>query len=367
MPKLLSAETKGRIKAYVEDCGNSIAAAAKYYNVSRNSVLAVLENRRRTDMDKKRVAERRKKKTKTAAMNARRRDIWRLAQQTILFQFTEGKRQKVAIRRIPKYPSAQSIKYWFNANREGPSPSIATINRDLHEGEFFNRVRPTVPYKAECVKRRFRFCCNEKFYNTSYVKRIVFSDEHYITTNDHSCRTQWIRDKRNLLPRSMLLKHNVVCAQLWGAVGWNYKSKLVWVEWTNEAGAKIRMNNGLYCQKIIQPHINDLHKRTKRIFMQDGARSHTAQKTLDFLTDNGIDYINDWPANSPDLNPIEQIWAYMNRKLAERRAPASSEAELKEIVEQLWDDIPQSTINNFVLSFMTKVAACKRNKGGLSR
>ena len=366
MPTLLSPELKGRIKAYVQDCGFSVSAAARYYNVSRNSVNAILNNVRRTDMDKKRNARRRKKKTRAAAINARRRDVWRLAEQTVLQHYTEGKRQRAAVRRVPKYPSAQSIKYWFNANRPGNSPSVSTINRDLHGGQFFNRVRPIVPYKEACVKRRFRFCSNENFYRASYVKRIIFSDEHYVTSNDYSCRTQWIRDKRNLLPRSFLRKDNVVSAQLWGAVGFNYKSKLVWVEFEDDSGTKKRLNNELYCEHMIKPHINDLCSKN-RIFMQDGARAHQAKDTLKFLQRHKINYIADWPANSPDLNPIEQMWAYINRRLSHERAPASNPGELKAMIERIWDEIPQKVINNHVMSFMTKVAACKRNNGGLSR
>uniref|UniRef100_A0A673Y821 Tc1-like transposase DDE domain-containing protein n=1 Tax=Salmo trutta TaxID=8032 RepID=A0A673Y821_SALTR len=53
------------------------------------------------------------------------------------------------------------------------------------------------------------------------------------------------------------------------------------------------------------------------LLMQDNARPHVAGVCQQFLQEEGIDAM-DWPARSPDLNPIEHIWDIMSRSIHQR-------------------------------------------------
>jgi hypothetical protein len=106
-------------------------------------------------------------------------------------------------------------------------------------------------------------------------------------------------------------------------------------------------------------------KNKRTIFMQDGARPHSGKIPLTWLEQNKVTWIRDWPANSPDLNPIEEIWKEVNRELAERGIPQST-AEIKRMVEGIWEDYPMSKVNNHVMSFMSKCKTCVKNRGGMS-
>ena len=68
-------------------------------------------------------------------------------------------------------------------------------------------------------------------------------------------------------------------------------------------------------------------------FQHDSAPCHTAKKVKKFLQDHQIDLIK-WPGNSPDLNPIENCWSYMKRKL--QGANTSSISTLKEAIKKMW-------------------------------
>ncbi len=57
-----------------------------------------------------------------------------------------------------------------------------------------------------------------------------------------------------------------------------------------------------------------LFKDADFIFRQDLAPAHTAKSTKSWLKDHGVGVL-DWPANSPDLNPIENLWGIVKRKM----------------------------------------------------
>ena len=56
------------------------------------------------------------------------------------------------------------------------------------------------------------------------------------------------------------------------------------------------------------------------IFQQDNASCHSAKYTKDWMVRNNIDF-RDWPAQSPDLNPIEHFWDALGRKIGSRAFP----------------------------------------------
>ncbi len=66
------------------------------------------------------------------------------------------------------------------------------------------------------------------------------------------------------------------------------------------------------------PSADQLFKDADFIFQQDLAPAHTAKSTKSWLNDHGVSVL-DWPANSPDLNPIENIWGIVKRKMRNKR------------------------------------------------
>ncbi|KAI3375572.1 hypothetical protein L3Q82_003709 [Scortum barcoo] len=74
--------------------------------------------------------------------------------------------------------------------------------------------------------------------------------------------------------------------------------------------------------------------------MQDNARPHVAGVCQQFLQDEGIDAM-DWPARSPDLNPIEHIWDIMSRSIHQRHVAPQT-------VQELADALVQGTVTEVV-------------------
>jgi hypothetical protein len=97
--------------------------------------------------------------------------------------------------------------------------------------------------------------------------------------------------------------------------------------------------------------------RTKRVWQQDGATAHTALTVREWLDDTCKQArITDWPPNSPDLSPIENLWGRMWVD-AMRLRPTNSD-ELWVCCQAVMKQYPDKYYNNLVLSFRKRLLMC---------
>lgn len=99
------------------------------------------------------------------------------------------------------------------------------------------------------------------------------------------------------------------------------------------------------------------------LLMQDNARPHVAGVCQQFLQEEGIDAM-DWPARSPDLNPIEHIWDIMSRSIQQRHVAPQTVQELADALVQVWEEIPQETIRHLIRSMPRRCREVIQARGG---
>ena len=106
------------------------------------------------------------------------------------------------------------------------------------------------------------------------------------------------------------------------------------------------------------------------LFIQDNAPIHTARIVKDWLRDNGIRILK-WPPYSPDLNPIEHLWALLKRALYQQfpaieqlQGPRDYvEMELGRALQLAWESIPEDTLRRLGKSMRRRVQAVYKAKG----
>ncbi|GFX16599.1 transposable element Tcb2 transposase [Trichonephila clavipes] len=96
------------------------------------------------------------------------------------------------------------------------------------------------------------------------------------------------------------------------------------------------------------------------IFQQDNARPHTARVAQDFIRHFQT---FPWPARSPDLSPVEQVWDQLKRQMPS----CHSVHDLELAVQDLWAHLPQDNIRCLINSMPDRVAACIAAGGGPTR
>jgi len=91
------------------------------------------------------------------------------------------------------------------------------------------------------------------------------------------------------------------------------------------------------------------------------APAHTAKGTKSWFNDHGVTVL-DWPANSPDLNPIENLWGIVKRKMRDTR-PNNAD-DLKAAIKATWASITPEQCHRLIASMPRRIDAVIHAKGG---
>ncbi len=113
-------------------------------------------------------------------------------------------------------------------------------------------------------------------------------------------------------------------------------------------------------EHFMLPAADQLYGDADFIFQQDLAPAHSAKATSTWIKDHGIPALN-WPANSPDLNPIENLWGIVKRKM--RYARPNNAEELKATIRATWALITPEQCHRLIDSMPRRIAAVIRAKG----
>jgi transposase len=272
--------------------------------------------------------------------------------QSIIRQITTGKLDN----------AVQATKF-INSVISNPVSS-ETVRRTLKEAGLHSATKKKVPMlKASHRARRLKFARDHENWTVEDWKRVLWSDETKINRIGSDGKVYvWKARGEGVSDRTTTptVKHgggnNLM---VWGCMGWNGVGKLVEVEG--------KMDAQQYCEILDEGMMESFEKlgmkEGERYFQQDNDPKHTSKLATTWFSDNDI-IVTHWPAQSPDLNPIEHLWFYIKRKLLEYEVPPKGIHELWERVAKEWNEIPPEVCQSLIESMPRRVAAVIKAKGG---
>ena len=130
------------------------------------------------------------------------------------------------------------------------------------------------------------------------------------------------------------------------------------------------MDGDLYLQILKDELLNTLQYHgldsSDIIFQQDNDSKHTCRKVKEWLEKQDFRTMV-WPAQSPNLNPIEHLWGYLKRRLAEHEIPPNRVHELWDRIEAEWEKIAVEECQKLIESMPRRVQAVLKAKGGYTK
>ena len=140
---------------------------------------------------------------------------------------------------------------------------------------------------------------------------------------------------------------------IWAGIGYNGTTDLHFCSSTM---------NSEYYQQVIRECYMPFHQ-TDFVLMQDNATPHVSAATRSFLREHEIQVL-DWAPNSPDCNPIENMWALLVGKIYHNGRRYENVSDLKNAIKDAWDDIDLQIVRKLVMSFPKRLIEVVAAKGG---
>ena len=113
----------------------------------------------------------------------------------------------------------------------------------------------------------------------------------------------------------------------------------------------------------VLPAINKVFNRNNFFWQHDNATCHTAKSSKEFFKNNKVDILT-WPPNSPDLNPIENLWGIMTRRVYRTKKVYSSVQELWIAINKCWNSLETELCENLIDGLDERLENIIAKRGG---
>ncbi|GBO45832.1 Transposable element Tcb2 transposase [Araneus ventricosus] len=240
--------------------------------------------------------------------------------------------------------------------------SATTLRRCLHNACLYIR-RPVVCVPLNGRQRRIRLCWTRE--HVSWTRQqwasVLFTDESRFKLESYSGRLLIWREQRTRYHQSNTLERHSFRGSgimVWAGISLSGHTDLHVFHGGTLTGVRYR-------DEILDPYVRPYAGAIGNDFnlMDDNARPHRDVIVEDYLEGHGLERM-EWPAQSPDQNPIEHLWKYHGRQFAALSPPPRSLYKLEQGLLRVWSSLPISVSNNLIDSMEGRCRQCIQVRGG---
>ncbi len=267
-------------------------------------------------------------------------------------KFTSRDENKL-IQLARKYPKKNSTQLLSELNLD-ISVSTSLIRKKLVKNKLFARVAVAKPYLSR-INRRKRFQWAKDYYSKplDFWKNVLFSDETSIEL--HPNRKQYVRKPPNAKFHQKYVQPTFKFGggkrMFWGFISWDGRKKLIPV--------RKNITTTTYLDLLRDNLLTEMNLH--EIFQQDNAPAHKSEQTMTWFLENGVEILENWPAQSPDINIIENVWSAV-KKAVYKRFPKNM-TQLENFVLEEFEAYPVEKIQNLYKSIPRRLSRILGEKG----
>ena len=237
-----------------------------------------------------------------------------------------------------------------------------TVQSELHNLGYYGRSSCSKPNisKKNLIKRK-KWCFEKKSWEEAQWQTVIWSDETTIRLFSLDNRTTvWRKSQENFHPDcTSKIKQGGPSVMAWGCFCNGKRGPLVFVNKSLNHVKYIKILN-----EQLLPFARQLFPDGKVLFQQDNATSHVAKDVQEwFKTHSNELVLLQWPPQSPDISPIENIWHILKKKISQRNPRPQSLDDLRRYMKEEWERIPEIYFKNCALSINKRIKLVLTNKG----
>uniref|UniRef100_A0A8K9X8F3 Tc1-like transposase DDE domain-containing protein n=1 Tax=Oncorhynchus mykiss TaxID=8022 RepID=A0A8K9X8F3_ONCMY len=254
--------------------------------------------------------------------------------------------------------STELAQEWQQA---GVSESACTVRqRLLKDGLVSRRAAKKPLLSRKNIRDRLIFCKRYRDWTAEDWGKVIFSDESPFRLFGASGKKLVRRRQGELYHQSCVMptvKHPDTI-HVWDCFSAKGVGSLTILP-KNTA-----MNKEWYQHTIreqLLPTIQEQFGDQQCLFQHDGASCHMAKVITRWLGEQNINILGPWPGNPPDLNPIENLWLILKRRV-DKQNPTNSDKR-QALIMQEWAAISQGVAQKLIDSMPGQIAEVLKKKG----